>query len=48
MTTVGGDNALIRVAWGPVNGFQTLVKLVRTTELPLAEDGPKEGDTHGN
>lgn len=46
VATVRGDNAIIIMARRlPVNGLESVFELLRATELPLAEDGPENGNT---
>jgi hypothetical protein len=46
VTTVGRDDAFIVMGSGlPVNGLETLIKLLGTTELPFAEDSPEDCDS---
>jgi hypothetical protein len=46
VSAVRRDDAIIIMARRlPVNGLESVFELLRATELPLAEDGPENGDT---
>lgn len=46
VTAVSGDNSIIITRRRlPINGLESVLELLRATELPLAEDGPENGNT---
>lgn len=45
-SAVGGNTSILVVVGGlPVDGLQTLVEFLGTTEFPLSEDGPQNGNS---
>jgi hypothetical protein len=42
---MGGDDTVFAAGGLPIDWVKTLVELLGAGKLPLAEDGPKDGDT---